>query len=394
MRAAGSANGTLPPAPRGLQTSATPLLLGAGLAVVLLAAVGLSLWWRARTVPVPPVPVAVATDALTQELVSKQLRLARAELDDKNYRVAITEAEGVLKLSAGHPDAQAVLSTARERLAELDRSVAEAQRLVEAGDSAGASRELSHVLELDPRHPGAAELTGRLNGMFIAQAEAAASEMRTAREAAARAGAGVEVLRAADASAQRGQELIGRSEFAEATRTFLETRDALDRATRLTAARRATRPALPPATAAPGGSAATPPPSRNFFADPTSVSVSGQSSPAGFDGVAGQAAQFSGRMEFEVLPPAVRPGEPFVVRIHLRNEGRRSVKIRGLALVAVVDGQRVPAAAVPLLKEVKAQSRGLVAEYSGVWNASGPWMLEAVVTADKNETLTSRLRAN
>jgi len=46
------------------------------------------------------------------------------------------------------------------------------------------------------------------------------------------------------------------------------------------------------------------------------------------------------------------------------------------------------------LKEVKAQSRGLVAEYSGVWNASGPWMLEAVVTADKNETLTSRLRAN
>ena len=126
------------------------------------------------------------------------------------------------------------------------------------------------------------------------------------------------------------------------------------------------------------------------------MSVSGQGGPAGFDGaqLAGRAAQFSGRMEFEVLPPAVRPGEPFVVRIHLRNEGRKSVKIRGLTLAAVVDGQRVPAAVVPLLKEVQAQSRALVAEYSSVWNAPRAWTLEAVVTADKNETVTSRLRAN
>jgi hypothetical protein len=399
MRAAGTASGSIAPAPRPRRTSATPLLIGAGVAAFMLAVIAVSLWWRARAVPVPATPVVTATDALTQELVRKQLRLARAELDDKNYRVAITEAEGVLKLSAGHPDAQAVISAARERLDELDRSVAEAQRLAEAGDTAGASRELSHVLELDPRHPAAAELTGRLNSVFRAQAEAAAMEMRTAREAAARAGAGVEALRAADATAQQGDELIGRGEFAEATRTFLETRDALDRASRQAASRRATRAPQPAATAlaaAPEASAATPPPTRSFTADATSVSVSGQGGPAGFDGaqLAGHAAQFSGRMEFEVLPPAVRPGEPFVVRIHLRNDGRKSVKIRGLALAAVVDGQRVPAAVVPLLKEVQAQSRALVAEYSSVWNAPRAWTLEAVVTADKNETVTSRLRAN
>jgi hypothetical protein len=399
MRAAGTASGSLAPPPRQRRMNARPLLLGAGVAVFVLAAVAISLWWRARAVPVPATPVATATDVLTQELVRKQLRLARAELDDKNYRVAITEAEGVLKLSAGHPDAQAVISAARERLDELDRSVAEAQRLVEAGDSEGASRELSHVLELDPRHPGATELTGRLNSVFKAQAEAAAMEMRAAREAAARAGAGAEALRAADATAQQGDELIGRGEFAEATRTFLETRDALDRASRQAASRRATRAPQPAATAvatAPQPSAPTPPPTRSFTFDATSVSVSGQGGPAGFDGaqLAGRAAQFSGRMEFEVLPPAVRPGEPFVVRIHLRNEGRKSVKIRGLTLAAVVDGQRVPAAVVPLLKEVQAQSRALVAEYSSVWNAPRAWTLEAVVTADKNETVTSRLRAN
>jgi hypothetical protein len=99
-------------------------------------------------------------------------------------------------------------------------------------------------------------------------------------------------------------------------------------------------------------------------------------------------------MEFEVLPPAVRAGEPFVVRIHLRNEGRRAVKVRGLALAAVVDGRRDPLPVKPLQREVPAQSRALVAEYSGVWSEARSWTLEAVVTADRNETVTSRLRAN
>ena len=104
--------------------------------------------------------------------------------------------------------------------------------------------------------------------------------------------------------------------------------------------------------------------------------------------------QFTGRMEFEVLPPTVRRGEPFVVRIHLRNDGRRSVKVRGVALAAVVDGRRTAAPVKALQREVPAQGRALVAEYSGVWPDATTWALEAVVTADRNETVTSRLRAN
>jgi hypothetical protein len=99
-------------------------------------------------------------------------------------------------------------------------------------------------------------------------------------------------------------------------------------------------------------------------------------------------------MEFEVLPPAVRPGEPFVVRIHLRNDGRRPVKVRGVALAAVVDGRRAEAPVKPLQREVPARARALVAEYSGVWGEAASWALEAVVTADRNETVASRLRAN
>jgi len=261
-----------------------------------------------------------------------------------------------------------------------------------------AAHELGHLLELDPNYPGAAGLSSRLNNAFRAQAEQAASALRTARQAAAAAGAPAEALRAADATARAGDELMAKAQFAEATRTLLDARDTLDRARRSAAARPATPApqAASAAASAPPAPVATPPPARGFTADATSVRAPRGSGPAGFDDAqtAGRAALFNGRMEFEVLPPAVRPGEPFVVRIHLRNDGKKSVKIRGLSLAAVVDGQRVPAAAKPLQREVQAQSRALVAEYSGVWAAPREWMLEAVVTADKDETVTSRLKAN
>jgi hypothetical protein len=98
-------------------------------------------------------------------------------------------------------------------------------------------------------------------------------------------------------------------------------------------------------------------------------------------------------MEFEVLPPAVREGEPFVVRIHLRNDGRQPVKVRAVSLAAVVDGRRSEAPVKPLQREVPAQARALVAEYSGVWAESATWALEAFLTSDRNETVSSRLRA-
>ena len=394
----GARAATPKPQPR-MRGSSAFVLGGLGLALIALAAIGGFLMLRQPLAP-PPAG-STASNTLAQELVRKQLQLAQRELENKNYTAAVTEAQGVLKLSAGNADARAIISSAQGRQAELASSVAEARRLLDASDNAGASRELQKVLELDPQYPPAAELAARLNSVFKAQAEEAAAALPATRWGALSAGAPAELLQAADATVRKGQEQVARGEFAQATASFIEARDALERARKAAPPRRVTSaptpaapsetaPSAPPAAA----TAPTPPPARSFTPEPTKVTSPGGL--AGFDGaqVNGRAPQFTGSLEFEVLPPAVRPGEPFVVRILLRNDGKKSVKIRSLALATVADGQRAPAAAKPLLREVQPQSRGLVAEYSGVWSAVRDWTLEAVVTADKDETVVSRLKAN
>ena len=411
-----------------------PLVAGAGLAVLALGVAVLGLWLRGRSSPAPaPSPSSVSE--LTQELVRKQVQLAQRELDNKNYAAAATEAQGALKLAPGHAEAGAVLTRTRERVVELDRSIVEARRLLDAGDTAGASAELSRLLELDPRHPAAAELSARLNSAFRAQADAAVSSMREARGAALAAGVTAWSLRSVDARVSQAELLVSKSEFADAARMFLEARDGFDQSRRAALQRDPAAPAAdgapagaesapavaqaapavvaptPTARPAPAAPPVAPPPgtlppsptaiagvaSRGFNADATSVAAPPAGGVEGFDvsEVSNRRPpQFVGRLEFEALPPAVRPGEPFVIRIHLRNDGRRPVKIRSVSLAAVVDGRREPAPVTALQREVGPQWRALVAEYSGVWGEAASWALEAVVTVDRDERITSRLRAN
>jgi hypothetical protein len=103
--------------------------------------------------------------------------------------------------------------------------------------------------------------------------------------------------------------------------------------------------------------------------------------------------RFEGKLEFEVLPSEVHPGEPFVVRLHLVNEGRRSVRIEGIEISTVEDGRRTRAPAEVLQEEVDPQHRALVAEYAGVWPSVDSWSLEAEATVEGDERVRSRLRS-
>lgn len=369
---------------------------------------------------------------LTRALVATQVQLAQRELNDKNWAAAEEQAMSALRLSPNHPEATRTLETARLRIGELDTAISAARGEIEAGNNEAASEHLSRVLELDPRHPAATELSARLNAVFLTQAADAAQSMNEARAQAATGGAArTREFRDANATAARAQGLVETEEYADATRTFLEARDAFDRARRAEEARRAaaarpsptppamagageaeTTPPVPAPTSTPapvevaalGASpAATPPPAptltvppRGFTSGETTITTPSAGKLAGFettDVKMQRPPKFVGRMEFEVLPSEVRPEEPFVVRLYMVNEGRKSVRIRRLELVTTENGERTETSPRPLQDEVDPQVRALVAEHSAVWAPVDTWSLEAVAAVDGDERVRIKLRS-
>ena len=94
---------------------------------------------------------------------------------------------------------------------------------------------------------------------------------------------------------------------------------------------------------------------------------------------------------FEVLPSEVRAREPFLVRLHLFNQGRRAVRIRDVEVTIVEAGQKRTAPVAVLQEEVPSHDGALLTEYSGVWSSAGSWALEAVVMVHEDERVHSRL---
>jgi hypothetical protein len=79
--------------------------------------------------------------------------------------------------------------------------------------------------------------------------------------------------------------------------------------------------------------------------------------------------------------------------VQLVNEGRRAVRIEGIALATVEDGLRTTAPARVLQRQAPGRARVLVAEYSAVWSPARSWSLEAVATVEGNELVRCRLKS-
>jgi len=187
--------------------------------------------------------------ALTEALISTQVELAKRSLQDKDFKGALGQAEKILEFQPNDREAGRIRDAARRALEELERSAAEARAAFAAGDTAGASRALEKVLAVDPNHPVAWELTKELNSRFRNQAEEARQAMRRAQTGAEPAkGRGLSGFTSAAARAREAEADFQRGEFVVATRKFLESRNAFERATR--EAEHAASRAAPPASVA------------------------------------------------------------------------------------------------------------------------------------------------
>jgi serine/threonine protein kinase len=280
--------------PEGTQVAArarSPLLYAGGAALLLaVAAAGYFLRPASRVEPPPPA-AQDRVDALTQALAEREAKLAEKELADRNLAGAISHAEEALKLEPDSSAAKAVVERARALEGERDAAAAEARRAFDAGDPDLAARALARLLALEPKHPVAAELSGKLNSRFRSQAEGARRELRRAQGEAERANArsldgfveGVALAGEAEASMKRG-------EFAVATRKFVEGRQGFERSRRMAEERaaeqraadqRAAEQRAAEQRAAEARARATPPPPTPVVAPPTAaVSAAAPAPPA------------------------------------------------------------------------------------------------------------------
>jgi len=185
--------------------------------------------------------------AQTRMLLDQMVEVARKNLELKDYKGAIDQADKVIKLEPGNADAAQVRDKARKTLADLDAGAAEARAAVQAGDSEKAAAALSRVLEIDPNHPVAAELSSQLNSKFRDEAERARREMRAAANAAERAKASLSESSAALSLGRQAEDMFLKNQFMASTQKFLESRDAYERA-RAAAAQRVADVNRPPVT--------------------------------------------------------------------------------------------------------------------------------------------------
>lgn len=439
-----SASASIPPPPSGTN----PLLIAGVIGVFLIVGI---LAYRAAF---PPTPGGGADATILQLLVETKLDVARRDLEDKNYKRAIDGSTQILPLLKNESldakfrdgveaETRGIREQAQGAIREVETSVAAARDAVARGDSAQASSALERVLVLDPKNPVVTELSSQLNANFAKRATDAKSEMEKAKsladakEGATRDPAYAEADRFVTTAAQNLKD----RQFTVATQTYLQARDAYDRARRVIegqereAARTATRPT--PAAAASVASASTPPVMPTAAALPTVVlrplptetvppvvtplptaapvqtpvaaptpppaappelreftpgRLRITAAPDAKQSPFGPIIEFTGRFEFEVLPSPLVPGAPYRVRIFLRNDSKNDAKLDTLAVKIARNGEN---AAVPvriLEDDVKIGQRSMVAEVAGTWVAgTSAWAMEIDAMSKKGERFRSSL---
>jgi hypothetical protein len=104
-------------------------------------------------------------------------------------------------------------------------------------------------------------------------------------------------------------------------------------------------------------------------------------------------ADFSGRLEFEMSPPAgIDAGAAWTLRVYAVNDGRKPIKVTGLSITTNANGTAAGGPVSPQTREIAPTQRVLVGETSGTWaGGTTAWTAEAVLSANKGDSLKNTL---
>jgi len=136
---------------------------------------------------------------------------------------------------------------------------------------------------------------------------------------------------------------------------------------------------------------------RRFVPGTTSVKSAkqGKADLTGFESsdvkVAG-ALEYSGRIDFEVKPDRVKPGDPYTIRVFLTNDGKKELKIGSVTVSYVANGNKSGGPVNARAKQVAPQANVLLEEFPGVWGeGTTSWSMEVVIASNRGDTFRNQL---
>jgi len=98
------------------------------------------------------------------------------------------------------------------------------------------------------------------------------------------------------------------------------------------------------------------------------------------------------RLQIEIEPPRLRPGQPYNVSVYLQNDDKaQAIELDELKIAMTSDGKRTAVPVTPQVASVGPQKKALVAELPGTWSGGSAWAMEVVLTSKRQDVYKNRL---
>lgn len=223
-----SASASIAPPP----ASRAPIWIAALVILVALAGAAVVVVRQMSTVPQLATTQPAELDALTGHLVRTQVELAQKRLAAGDYREALAQAERALRLDPKDEAGQSIRAEAKAIADRVDAALARAQAADENGDTASRSDALWELLQADPEHALAAQLTSQHEASFRGHADEARVAAETARKAAEAGGTqSLPRFKRATSLISDAEADLSAKRYATATLRLMTARQLLERVT-------------------------------------------------------------------------------------------------------------------------------------------------------------------
>ncbi len=148
---------------------------------------------------------------------------------------------------------------------------------------------------------------------------------------------------------------------------------------------------------APPGPPPVPPAQRRFVLERTAVESNKRVSAdlEGFetDGVAvKRAPDVMGRVDFEVQPPQVKPGDRFTVTVYLINDGKKDIRLSNMFVATSINGRLVSGPGALRARDVGPKKKTVIASFNDTWRDTiATWAMDVTVTSDRGDVYKNQV---